>query len=47
MGESLTALAEEYPPQSRDALLALAEKFRIRNEKEVLEIAALGRRHRP
>ena len=42
MGESLTALAEEYPPQSRDALLALAEKFRIRNEKEVLEIAALA-----
>ena len=42
MGESLTAIAEEYPPQSRDALLALAEKLRIRNEKEVLEIAALA-----
>ena len=42
MGESLTALAEEYPPQSRDALLALAEKLRIRGEKEVLEIAALA-----
>ena len=42
MGEALTTLAEEYPPQSRDALLALAEKLRIRNEKEVLEMAALA-----
>ena len=42
MGEALTTLAEEYPPQSGDALLALAEKFRIRNEKEVLEMAALA-----
>ncbi len=42
MGEALTTLAEEYPPQSRDALLALAERFRIRNEREVLELAALA-----
>ncbi len=38
----LTALAQQYPPQSRDAVLALAEKYRIRNEKEVLELAALA-----
>ncbi len=42
MGEALTILAEKYPPQSRYALLALADKFRIRNEKEVLEMAALA-----
>ena len=42
MGEALTTLAEGYPPQSRDALLALAERYRIRNEKEVLEMAALA-----
>ena len=41
-GETLATLAEEYPPQSRDAFLALAEKIRIRNEREVLEIAALA-----
>ena len=40
MVESLTDLAEEYPSQPLDALLALAEKLRIRGEKEVLEIAA-------
>ena len=42
MGEALTILAEKYPPQSQDTLLALADKFRIRNEKEVLEMAALA-----
>ena len=43
MGETLTNLAGEYPPQSRDALLALAEKIRIRNEREILEgLAALA-----
>ena len=42
MAEVLTTLAEEYPPESPDALLALAETFRIRNEKEVLELAALA-----
>ncbi len=42
MEEVLTILAEEYPPQSPGALLALAETFRIRNEKEVLELAALA-----
>ena len=40
--EALTTLAEQYPPQSRDAVVALAEKFRIRNEREVLELAALA-----
>ena len=40
--ESLTTLAEQYPPQPRDAAVALAEKFRIRNEREVLELAALA-----
>ena len=42
IGEALTTLAEQYPPQSRDAVVALAEKFRIRNEREVLELAALA-----
>ena len=42
IGEALTTLAEQYPPQSRDSILALAEKFRIRNEREVLEVAALA-----
>ena len=42
MGGNLTALAKQYPQQSRDAVLALAEIYRIRNEKEVLELAALA-----
>ena len=42
MREALSTLAEEYPPQARDALIALAERFRIRNEREVLELAALA-----
>ena len=42
MGGDLTALAGQYPPQSRDAIHALAEKYRIRNEKRVLELAALA-----
>ena len=42
IGEALTTLAEQYPPQPRDAVVALAEKFRIRNEREVLEVAALA-----
>ncbi len=42
MGRGLTALAEQYPQESRDAILALAEKYRVRDEKEVLELAALA-----
>lgn len=42
MRGDLTALAQQYPPQSRNAVLALAEKYRIRNEREVLELAALA-----
>ena len=42
MGGDLTVSARQYPPQSRDAVHALAEKYRIRNEKRVLELAALA-----
>ena len=42
MGGDLTVSAGQYPPQSRDAVHALAEKYRVRNEKRVLELAALA-----
>ena len=38
----LTALASEYPPGSQDALLELAERYRLRNEREILELAAIA-----
>lgn len=38
----LTALARGYPPESQDALLELAERYRLRNEHEILELAAIA-----
>ena len=40
--EGLTTLAESYPPEERDALFELAQKYRTRDEREVLEVAALA-----
>ncbi len=38
----LTAIAGDYPPGSQDALLELAERYRLRNEHEILELAAIA-----
>ena len=38
----LAAIAETYPPPDRAALTALAERCRRRNEREILELAALA-----
>lgn len=38
----LTVLASDYPPGSQDALLELAERYRLRNEREILELAAIA-----
>ena len=40
--EQLLVLARSYPPQQHEALFALAQKYRSRDEREVLEIAALA-----
>ena len=40
--EELRTLAESYPPQERDALFDLAQKYRSREEREVLEVAAIA-----
>ena len=40
--EELRTLAESYPPQERDALFELAQKSRSREEREVLEVAAIA-----
>ena len=40
--EPLTALAESYPPHEREALHELAQEYRSRDEREVLDIAALA-----
>ena len=37
----LTDVADGYPPQEPTALLALAEQYRHRNEREILELAAI------
>ena len=38
----IAALADAYPPQDRSALLALTERYRRRNEREILELAAIA-----
>ena len=40
--EELRTLAESYPPQERDALFELAQEYRSRDEREVLEVAAIA-----
>ena len=40
--EALKSLAESYPPQARESLLALAQEYRSRDEREVLELAAIA-----
>ena len=40
--EDLKALAESYPPQEQDALFELAQKYRSRDEREILEVAAIA-----
>ena len=40
--QDLKALAESYPLQEREALMALAQEYRSRNEREILEIAAIA-----
>ena len=40
--EGLTPLAESYPAQERDALFELAQEYRHRDEREVLEVAAIA-----
>ena len=37
--EELSSVSAEYPPRQRAELLALAEQYRRRNEREILEIA--------
>ena len=40
--EQLQALAESYEPQERESLLELAQGYRRRSEREILELAALA-----
>ena len=40
--EELKTLAESYPPQKRDSLLELAQEYRSRDERELLEVAAIA-----
>ena len=40
--EQLVALAESYPPQNRETLHELAQEYRSRGERQVLEVAALA-----
>ena len=40
--EELRVLSESYPPQERDALFELAQKYRSRDEREVMEVAAIA-----
>ena len=40
--EELRVFSESYPPQERDALFELAQKYRSRAEREVLEVAAIA-----
>ena len=40
--EQLMALAESYPPQERESLVELVQGYRRRNEREILELAALA-----
>ncbi len=40
--EELKTLAESYPPQERDTLFELAQEYRSRDERGVLEVAAIA-----
>ena len=40
--EELRVLSESYSPQERDTLFELAQKYRSRDEQEVLEVAAIA-----
>ena len=40
--QDLKTLAESYPPLEREALTALAQEYRSRNERGILEIAAIA-----
>lgn len=40
--EELRALAESYPPQEQDVLFELAQKYRSRDEREILEVATIA-----
>ncbi len=40
--EELRTLAESYPPQEKEALFELAQRYRSRDEREVLEVAAIA-----
>ena len=40
--KQLAALAESYPPQKRESLHELAQEYRRRGERQVLDIAALA-----
>ena len=40
--EELQALSLTYPPQARGALFELAQKYRVRDEREVMEVAAMA-----
>ena len=40
--EELRTLAGSYPPQEKDALFELAQRYRCRDEREVLEVAAIA-----
>lgn len=40
--EELKELAESYPSEERDALFELAQRYRTRDEREVLEVAGIA-----
>ena len=40
--KQLAALAESYPPQKRESLHELAQEYRSRSERQVLDLAALA-----
>ena len=40
--EELAVISAEYPPRQRAELLVLAEQFRRRNEREILEMAGIS-----
>ena len=40
--EALKAVAESYPPQGRDSLLELAQEYRRRHDREILDVARIA-----
>ena len=40
--DELKVLAKSYPHQERESLLELAQEYRSRNEREILELAAIA-----